>query len=93
MGQFVGNGVKDLADRGDHVKVPGNLSVNHVGQAGYGKNGTCDKVITHFRGIEVDDHIHRDQNQTEQAQKVRDGEYFFFPVVYENGFFLREGKR
>jgi len=75
LGCFVSQGVEDLSQIGDHIKMSGYLSVNGISQAGYRQNPTGDIVVEITCGfcLQVDDHVHRDQDQAEDTKHIGNG--------------------
>ena len=68
LGKFVRQGIQDFADIGYHIEFPCNLTVYHIGDTGQGHDGTGCNVLNSFLCIQIDMHIHRNQNQPEQAK-------------------------
>ena len=81
LGHLVGNGIENFADGGDHVVLAGDFSVYQIGQTRDSQNDGCGNIVFCLGSIEVDGHIDRDQQQTEQTKKIRNRKYFFFPIL------------
>ena len=89
LGDLICQRVQNLAQVGDHIVAPGDLPVHHIRDAGDCHNGACNEVLIILCGIQVDIGIYGDQHQPKQAEQIRYGEYFLFPVFDEHGNSLR----
>ena len=88
LGGLICYGIQEFSKGGGHIKMPGDLSVDHIGQAGYSQDRSSQIIVPGTIGsqirIKINIHIDRDERQTEQTQHVRYGKYFFFPVFSEH---------
>ena len=89
LGHFVRQRIQNFTQSGDHIAVPGNLTVHGIGQAGHSQDSPGGIVLAGGFRPEIGGHIHRDQRQPEQTQQIGDRKDFFFPVAYKHGHFLR----
>ena len=88
LSHFIRDWVEELAECGDHIEFPGDLSVDHVSQTGDCQNQGGDNIVTGLGRIEINGHIDRDQKQPKQTEQIRDGQYFFFPI-FDHGYILQ----
>ena len=61
--------------------MPGNFSVNQVGQAGNGQNTGSNEIMHRLGSIQIDHNVHGNKNQPEKAEHIRYSQDFFFPIL------------
>ena len=81
LGDLIRQGVENFSQSGDHIEVPGDLSVDQIRQAGNRHDRPGGDILVGFGGAQIDVNIHGNQRQPEQAQQIRNGENFLFPVL------------
>lgn len=67
---LVSHRIQNLANVGDHVEVPGDLTVHQVGDAADRKNRGRQEIVRSFIGVQIYNYINRNQNDPKQAQQV-----------------------
>jgi len=73
VGQFVSQGIQELAELRDHVEFPCHHAVKHIGQRG-DAHDQGSHVIIHVRGRgQIQPGKDRNHEQTEISHQVRNG--------------------
>ena len=91
LGDLIRQRVEDFSQRGDHIEAPGDFSVDQVCQAGNRHDRAGGDILIGLGRAQIDVNVDGNQRQPEQAQQIRNGENFLFPVLDVHGSFLRDG--
>ena len=74
LGQLVRDGVQHLAQLGNHMKMPGDISVRHIGEGGDGHRRKSGITLVRYR---IEPHDLGDQQDAEEAQQIGDRQDIF----------------